>query len=214
MFSLTFQGKSYKELHDNILIYMQDMGCDVPPKETAKSSSIDAPLVTPDPALVEKVEETLKSTTIEVDVDGTPWDARIHTLKKSIDKNGRWKLARGVDPILVRKVLAEIEEKSVTTEIIPEVPATIQEPVKVEPPPPAFELKPPSKYAHTLDSFRSNLVVTMATLVNDKKITQEYVKTLNDYFGVKEIWEIFEAPEKVKELYENFCEVGLIERIV
>ncbi|MDV7394693.1 hypothetical protein RZS08_25135, partial [Arthrospira platensis SPKY1] len=114
-------------------------------------------------------------------------------------------------PILVRKVLAELDEKSMSVEEVKEEPVVAKPTEVLEKP---QELKAPSKYAHTFDSFRSNLVVTMASLVNDGKITQEYVKTLNGYFGVKEIWEIFEDLDKVKELYENFCSVGLIEKVV
>lgn len=44
----------------------------------------------------------------EVDADGIPWDGRIHSSSKKKTADNRWKVARNMDPELVRKVRAEL----------------------------------------------------------------------------------------------------------
>ena len=61
------------------------------------------------------------------DINGVPWDVRIHSVKKEITPDGGWKLRRGVSPILVTKVVSELRAAMATTAI--EIP-----PVPTEPP--------------------------------------------------------------------------------
>lgn len=44
----------------------------------------------------------------DVDKDGVPWDARIHSAGKTKVKAGTWKLKKGVDKALVEQVTAEL----------------------------------------------------------------------------------------------------------
>ena len=44
-----------------------------------------------------------------LDSEGLPWDARIHSSGKTfLAKGGTWKLARGIDPLLVAQVKTEL----------------------------------------------------------------------------------------------------------
>jgi hypothetical protein len=45
---------------------------------------------------------------VELDVDGLPWDTRIHASTKGKNQDGRWKAKRGVEPTLVAQVQAEL----------------------------------------------------------------------------------------------------------
>ncbi len=56
---------------------------------------------------------------VELDTDGVPWDARIHSSTKNKTVKGVWKIARGTDKSLIDAVLAEHE-------ISPVVPAAPQ----------------------------------------------------------------------------------------
>ena len=56
-----------------------------------------------------------------VDAEGLPWDARIHTAKKTKVKEGTWKIKRGTDKALVEQVKTELRTKVNTP--APVVPA-------------------------------------------------------------------------------------------
>lgn len=45
----------------------------------------------------------------EIDSEGLPWDARIHSEKKSKIANGTWRLKRGIDPAQVELVKSELK---------------------------------------------------------------------------------------------------------
>lgn len=91
----------------------------------------DAPLV-PAPPAAESASTTSTSTTtesassVELDSEGLPWDGRIHSSsKKKLVENGRWKLKRNLDPVLVEGVKAELREVMQA----PAAPATPTPPV-------------------------------------------------------------------------------------
>lgn len=50
-------------------------------------------------------------TTLELDVDGIPWDARIHASTKTKTKAGIWTKLRNVNEVLYGQVHAELQEK-------------------------------------------------------------------------------------------------------
>ena len=57
---------------------------------------------------------------VELDVNGLPWDARIHSRTKSKNANGTWKLQRGVD----LKKVDEISQTLKATIDLPPVDTT------------------------------------------------------------------------------------------
>lgn len=65
------------------------------------STNEDAP--PPPPATID--------TTLELDVDGIPWDARIHASTKTKTKAGIWTKLRNVNEVLYGQVHAELQEK-------------------------------------------------------------------------------------------------------
>jgi len=67
---------------------------------TVAQEVFGAPAVTEEPE-VPTVLET------ELDSAGNPWDSRIHTVKRTKNQNGTWKLRRGVDKNLVAQIAAE-----------------------------------------------------------------------------------------------------------
>jgi hypothetical protein len=46
--------------------------------------------------------------TVELDVEGLPWDARIHSESKSKNADGKWRQRKGVGPAVVTKIKAEL----------------------------------------------------------------------------------------------------------
>lgn len=64
---------------------------------------------------------------VELDVTGTPWDGRIHSVGKSKVANGTWRLRRGVDSDAVASIVTEHHLASVAPPppptSVPSVPA-------------------------------------------------------------------------------------------
>lgn len=158
----------------------------------------------------------------EQDNRGMVWDERIHSSTKVFNKDGTWRNKRGIDKNYLKEVEAELLGQTPPPVVTPS-PAP---PPPVEPTPPVQtevvelpkqELAPPppvhSGNGYTFDQFRGDVTGVISKLVADGKIDQGYVEQLNQHFEVNEIWEVFEDEQKVKELYENFIEFGLIERV-
>lgn len=70
---------------------------------------------------------TATVTSAELDKEGLPWDARIHSSSRATIKDGTWKLKRGLESDYVEEVKAELKK-------VMNIPA---EPAATTPPPPA-----------------------------------------------------------------------------
>ncbi len=68
-------------------------------------------------------------------------------------------------------------------------------------------------HAHTFQSFHANLVPLFGALIKEGKIDQNYINSLKDYFKASEIWDIMNDQNKMLELYNTFCDSGLIRRL-
>jgi len=100
-------------------------------------------------------------TTAELDSAGRPWDARIHTIKKTQTANGQWKIKRGTDKDLVASVLADYDITPIPApveQLTDTIPAPVEQLTDTIPP-----ITPPI----TPESVQAKL---QALLVN-KKIT-------------------------------------------
>lgn len=111
------------------------------------------------------------SDTSKADVNGVMWDDRIHSETKSQNKDGSWRQKRGVDPELVKAVLAEQKDTSgstppgvATTETPPPVPAATEQ-QQTPPPVPAATDAPPVKPADVIRFITSNKLD--AAMVNE-----------------------------------------------
>jgi hypothetical protein len=96
------------------------------------------------------------------------------------------------------------------------VPPTLQmvPPFVAAPVPVSQSLPPPmpgQPLAHSLATFKANLVQTLARLVSEGKLTQEYLQQLKNYFGVENIWQVND--EQLKQLFEEFALSQLILKV-
>jgi hypothetical protein len=73
--------------------------------------------------------------------------------------------------------------------------------------------QPLTMAAHSLETFKLNLVPTIANLVQTGKVTQSYINQLQEYFKVNAIFEIFNNDAHVEELFDNFVKAGLISKV-
>lgn len=176
-----------------------------------------------------------------LDSKGLPWDARIHAVTQGVNKDGSWRNRRGVEPAMLAQIEAELRARKpapvpgsplspfgppppVMASFQPPVPSApapathgltmvppLQPPTSVAPPPMPTPPQPALLSAHTVDTFRANLVPTLAKLVQDGKLTHEYVQQLKTYFQVDQIWEV--SGEQLTEMFENFVAAGLLVKV-
>lgn len=160
----------------------------------------------------------------EVDVEGLPWDERIHSNGRTKVKNGTWKVKKGLDENVLYQVRQELKARysqpltqtipavvpqapvtpALPTNVTPITPAPVQAPV-VAPPIPTFSA------GHTLDSFKNNFAMVVGTLITQGKLTQEYVNQLKAYWGVGEIWQASDAHKA--ECFDLFTQAGFVQRV-
>lgn len=89
-------------------------------------------------------------------------------------------------------------------------------PLAFSPPAPALVIQPPPvntpvASAHTLETFRANLVPVLGQLTESGKINQEYVAAVKRHFGVDQIWNVNDA--QLAEMFNTFCEAGFLTRV-
>lgn len=103
---------------------------------------------------------------------------------------------------------------------VPATPLTIVAPPPVVAPQPAPVPAPtptvPSSVAalpaaYTLATFREHLVPALSKLVQDGKLTREYVRQLKEYFKVDQIWNVNE--QQLGEMFEQFAAAGLLVKV-
>lgn len=110
MLKLTIEGNTVGELFDNIQRVLDEWigdaqvhGAGLPDTSTDLK-----PVQSVKPEAPAQVLDIPQPTASELDVAGTPWDARIHTGTKSKNADGTWRKKRGVSNELYNKVIAEI----------------------------------------------------------------------------------------------------------
>lgn len=92
----------------------------------------------------------------------------------------------------------------------PAVTQTVTQPAApVQPSHVPGDIKP----AHSLETFKASAVTVIAALIQQGRITPEYVEQLKTYFKVAELFEIFKNDDQVSELFENFCNAKLINKV-
>ena len=143
---------------------------------------------------------------IELDAAGQPWNAELHSANKTKASDGTWRARRNIKEKITDAIKSVVSDK-----LTPEVASPVVQPVPVAPSP----LNAANVFAHTFQSFKvpNNLTATIAALLVQGKITQEYVSQLNAYFKVNNLWELYSHEDKLLELFEQFVKLGLITKV-
>lgn len=157
-------------------------------------------------------QQTVTSAT--VDSKGMPYDQRIHSASKATTRDGAWRYRRGIEEETIAKVEAELRGEAPPAPIAAPVEAPAFQPqpnivVPVAPPPPPMDIKP----AHTFETFKAQMIQTIADLVDAKKINAEYLQLLKNHFKVAEIWDLRKDDSKCLELFQGFVDNGLITKV-
>jgi len=113
-----------------------------------------------------------ESGTIDLDAEGIPWDARIHSGAKSKIKDGTWRLKKGAEPALVESVKAELKAAAATPPAEPPPDAGAQPDLGGIPEPPPIGATPPAEDGpKTFPEFMAALTPHLTA----GKITQEQI---------------------------------------
>ena len=143
---------------------------------------------------------------VETDSTGAAWDPTIHSSSKVKTSHGVWKKRRGGEATNVVKPTGGL---SAPLADAPANVAAIQR-AEVQNAVPEFAQGPapigmaPNMY--NVDSFGKNLQMIIVRLVNEKKISREYLQTLNQHFQVVNLWDVNKDPAKLKSLFDSFVE--------
>lgn len=184
-------------------------------------------------------EEVTAHDPSELDAEGFPWDKRIHASSKQKVADGSWRKRRNLDETIYNSVRAELESKGfgkninvnapAATPVVetpqvqvaptveapvsaPQVTATptatpVAQPVTTQ----AAPVLPQMTGGHSLQTFCDNFPMVLAGLINEKKLTQEWVNSLNAHYGVTEIWTL--NNEQKAQVFDLFVQNGLIQKV-
>lgn len=84
---------------------------------------------------------------VEVDIDGLPWDARIHAATKTKIASHQWKRKKGVDATILAAVTAELKQTMAIPAPSAVLPAAPQPPAPPAPPAGAAPVEPITNFA-------------------------------------------------------------------
>ena len=165
-----------------------------------------------EPEVVE--EETPEVDMNDLDSEGVPWDARIHSSGKTkYKKDQTWTLKRGVTDEDAEKIksLYRRDNTPVPTPIAMQQNAIVQPAVVVAPVVQAAPPLPTMNSGHSVETFKANFPLILGGLITEGKVNQDYINTLKAYFKVDQIWMISE-PQK-EEMFNSFVQYGIINKV-
>lgn len=236
MFKITVEGRTLEELKNNLENITNELYFKGPNKPVEAFTGgqdlkrVEEPAPTP---LVKEVVlpvhsvdgvslavPTAATGSVELDTDGLPWDARIHSSSKAKTTKGKWKKRKNLPEGEYERVMQELKgfkveqpAQPVEAPAIPAVPAApvVETPQAVAQPAAVEAPATPGQFKHSLETFTNNMGKILTDLMMEGKVDQNYLQSLCEYFGVPVIWEVKEDPAKTKELYEKLVEFGIIE---
>lgn len=254
MYQVTIKGRTLDELKNAVSDIHQELGSGTVVNGMDKDLSDgfeivdhipmgdDVKEVTPAIQQVGRAEHIINPPTLpsghsldsELDVEGIPWDSRIHGGGKTKVKAGTWKKKKGLDINIYNQIKQELlmkVQQDVTPAPIPTAPITTSTPVAsiptvvtpapiVEQPvvtpspvatPAPVSIPPMSTGGHSVETFSANFPMILGSLISEGKLTPEYVNTLKEYFKVAEIWNVSE--DQKKEMFESFAGFGFIQKV-
>lgn len=221
---ITCRGKTLGELREALTDALNELnGLATTKNVSVKKNLAVAPVQEEEDEYVDETEISTHTNNVkafeagaigEVDSEGIPYDARIHSSSREKVANGTWRNRRGVDKALVEQVKASYRGAPVQSAPVQPQQQVYQAPVVQQSAPvaqPVIAPMPTMNSGHTSDSFVANFPQIFATLITEGKITQEYVNTLKAHFKVDQIWMI--SNDQKAQLFTSFVEYGLIQKV-
>lgn len=165
------------------------------PLVSAHQPSIDAPGVSSQTETDDSAGASAACDTSQLDSEGVAWDERIHSETKSQNKDGTWRLRRGVDKALVDQVIAAQQQQEDDTPPLP--PA--EEESAPELPPEAPEDDTPPPVAEAADDVKPADVIKF---ISTNKLEATTVNAMCEELGMKRAADLFTNPGKATALLD------------
>lgn len=121
-----------------------------------------------------------------VDSTGLPWDERIHSSTKALNKDGTWKKRRGVPELTVDKVEAELRGVAVDDTPAPAMPQLPPLPQQQATPPAMPQLPPIPQQTRDFN----NALTRIQSGFKDGKMNANTIKEISEALGVSSITDI------------------------
>lgn len=131
--------------------------------------------------------------TSQLDSEGVAWDERIHSETKSQNKDGTWRLRRGVDKTLVEQVIAE--QRAAAEDTPPPPPAEDDAP-DLPPEAPAEDDTPPPPAD---DDVKPADVIKF---ISSNKLETATVNAMAEQLGMARAADLFTKPQLAGQLLE------------
>lgn len=227
MYYVKVQGQNLEDLKEGLERHLHELGGHKTSSNVSVKTNfpMSAPVVEVDDDGMEEVEspytqpvQSLHNRVIdnEVDSEGVPWDSRIHASSKAKVTDGSWRTKRGVEDSLLYQVKSELLSRVKTAPTQVEVPQAHHETqtVVVAPQTPVVAPAPipmMPKSGHTVETFKTQFALIIASLISEGKINQDYVNELNKFFGVKELW--MASDEQKANLFNSFVGYGFVQKV-
>lgn len=130
----------------------------------------------------------------QLDSEGIKWDERIHSETKSQNKDGTWRLRRGVDKALVDQVIAAQQQQEDDTpppppaedDAAPDLPPEAPETEDTPPPPVADDVKP----------------ADVIKFISSNKLETATVNAMAEQLGMARAADLFTKPQLAGQLLE------------
>jgi len=234
MYQVIIKGKTLQELRKAISDIDKELSLDVVEKSKSEKdvsqddldkeimAMIDVPpVIVEEPLKIIPSEPSISSEVIfnspdvELDSEGLPWVKSIHASSRAKIADGTWRIKRGVDDATANAIKQLLREKINTIkpeQVVPNMETRVPEVVEnVTPIVQPVMIPPTLSNGHTLDTFKQNFPMVLADLINRKIISQEYIETLKNYFGVLEIWQATDIQKE--ELFNSFVSYNFIQKV-
>lgn len=131
--------------------------------------------------------------TSQLDSEGVAWDERIHSETKNQNKDGTWRLRRGVDKALVDQVIAEQQQDDAP----PPPPADEPEAPELQPEAPEDDTPPPPVAA--ADDVKPADVIKF---ISSNKLETATVNAMAEQLGMARAADLFTKPQLAGQLLE------------
>ena len=128
------------------------------------------------------------------DSAGMPWDERIHVTTKTCKKDGTWKYGRGVQPLIIEEVEAEL--KSAQTAPVEQPAAPVEQP--------AGDPLTDIGVTLVLQPTFLDLCQLVTPVMNHGKMTQEQINAICQLQGFEQpAFAANATPEQIKGIYDG-----------
>lgn len=165
---------------------------------TAFAPGASAPIVPPVPSADANQDDdgSQNDNAPEADANGFPWDGRIHSSSKALNKDGTWRYMRGVDKDQVDSIEGEWRAKLAAgaENAIPAVPSSADVPPPPPPPPAdAAPVPPPPPAVNSGALFKR-----INDLKKEGKLDQETIQQGLDSVGLASMAELLKLKDAAK----------------